>query len=386
MFNVIKADLLKLKWSFLFKFLVILWISFFWLVSFWLIASKVSNYWLIPWIYSNILIIDIQDINFFFFLVIFIIFWFSLLSDTMFALDKKKNVILFTKNIRVKYFLSRVIILLSFSIFVLFFISLLTIWLLYFFVDWITNETLKILFFESLAKNLIFYFSIFPLFFLFPLLNLVWIRSVLFSVLIIFIYFLNLIFWGYLEKYWYDKYVDGLNKYTLLWNYSSFLNSLGNEQSYKNQKRSMSEYSKDEIDEFEKVKIELDMLNKLETLNNVEVRYLRDDWKELPEFKPLIVEVEDYYKDSLLKDKKLDRYSTLYNELGGRESVYLLSTKYNKLKNEFVEDYLVIYPNIWSIILWFIDLNNRDFQVWLLHIILIILTWSIIIKRKEVYD
>lgn len=103
MIGVIKADLIKIKWSFWFKFLMFLWVIVFTLIYSFLYFQTIKNYWY-PWLFAKVLWFDQQMTNINLLLYTFIIFWFSLLSDIFYWVDKNKNLILFTKNIRIKYF------------------------------------------------------------------------------------------------------------------------------------------------------------------------------------------------------------------------------------------------------------------------------------------
>lgn len=389
MLNVIRADLVKLKKSFGFKILVFLWVSFFsillWLVYFQLLKKN----WY-TWFFQDILSFK-ESLWINFAIYIYIILWFSLLADSLFAVDKWKDLILFTKNIRVKYFISKIIILLLFSLFILLFIYLLSSLSLFLSSNIYNTDLFLKLFWENITMTFIFFLSILPLLLLFSFMNLIWMRSIFIPILILFIAFINMWFWEKIEKSGISKYFTAVNKYTLLWNYNNILTSVYNDKNnYKSLKIDSKYLNKEEIEKdkenlktFEKMTKINEMTMNMDLYNNSAIldQYLKDK----PELKTKIDNLNLLLKNDLDKIKDWDlisKYQEIYNKLWWDNKFYDLQSNIENLKNKMNFEYKVIsissVKNIFSL--------NTNFYVWFLHLIFLLLVWSIIIKRRQVYN
>jgi len=91
MINVIRADLVKLKKSFWFKFLIFLWVLFFTVIYIILYYQAVKNTWEARGFFHNILWNDNDFTMINSFLYTFMIFWFSILADSLYWVDKAKR-------------------------------------------------------------------------------------------------------------------------------------------------------------------------------------------------------------------------------------------------------------------------------------------------------
>lgn len=411
MINVIRADLVKLKKSFWFKFLIFLWVLSFTLIYILSYYQAVKNTWEARWFFHNILWIneDFTMINSF--LYTFLIFGFSLLADSLYWVDKQKDLILFTKNIRVKYFLSKIIIVLFFSFLTLLFISLFSSLSQFLTLKIFNTDLFYILFAESFTKLLLLYISIIPLLILFVFLNLIWIRSLFAWILIIFVFFANLTFHEKIQNSIAWKYYNNVNNYSLLWNYNNILNSIfSNIDNYSKLDINEKYLDKEAIEKIESKEKEDNELNKKLTplfalLNDTWVyeKKLNSDWnvdflkeyaKENPEIQKKIDNINEIfewnfwaYSSSFLYEK----YEWVYQDLWW-------DLRYNELNNEYYikqkeeqkalnsKYYLSLSSNFSSILKNFFNINNRDFSVWILHLIFITLIWSLIIKRRQVYN
>lgn len=93
------------------------------------------------------------------------------------------------------------------------------------------------------------------------------------------------------------------------------------------------------------------------------------------------------YTDIFLYDRYISVYEGLWwemkyfelndnNNLAYHQEQKILNSRY----------YLSLSQNFLSILKDFFNINNRDFNVWFLHIIFLLLIWSIIMKRRQVYN
>lgn len=411
MFNVIRADLVKLKKSFWFKLLMFLWVISFSLIYMILYYLSVKNTWENAWFFHNIIWInqDFYIINLF--LYTFIVFWFSLFVDSINLVDKDKNLILFTKNIRIKYYLSKIFITIFFSFIIIFLISLLSSLSCFITLKIFNLELFNILFIESFTKLFIFYISIIPLLILFVFFNLIWIRSLFIWILIIFVFFSNFIFWEKIQNSSIWKYYKIINDNSLLWNYNNIIQPIfSNKDNYKNIKINEKYLNLEGIKNFEitqkeneeinkKIKPLFELLNnpsviELKTNSNWNTDFLAELWKQNPDIQKMIDNLNEILDWSFTLYNNLnlyDRFDWIYQELWWEAKYYELNQSYNISQNEKLKVlnskyYLSISSNFWNILKNFFSLNNRDFNVWFLHIIFIILIWSIIIKRRQVYN
>lgn len=414
MINVLRADLIKLKRSFWFKFLLILWILSFTLIYAFLyfqIIKTPENY---TWLFHRVIWNDNIFITINSFLYTFIVFWFWLLSDSIYWTDKSKNLILFTKNIRIKYFISKIIIILFFSFLIIFFISLLSSLSLFLIFKTFNKELFLILFYESFTKIFLLYVSIIPLLILFVFFNLIWTSWLIAWLLVIFVFFSNMLFSNYIEHSNIWKYYKKITEYTLLWNYNNILNSIiSNNDTYLkiniNEKyldiKTIEEYEKSTIDDeevYKKIKPIHDLLNDW-TVSSMYITSWSKDFllelsKENPKIQSQIDNINKIFDwNPLLNsdDYLYDKYNTIYERLWWDNKYFDLNYKLNdemslKLneKEQMLNSryYLSLKSNFLSILKDFFNFNNRDFNVWLLHVIFLILTWSVIIKRREVFN
>jgi len=98
MLNIIKADLIKLKWSSWFKItLLISIILYSWFLGL-IYITTISKLGLTWWVFWKVLDINSNLFLLSSFLNIFLIFIFSILVDSIFWVDKDKWLILFTKK------------------------------------------------------------------------------------------------------------------------------------------------------------------------------------------------------------------------------------------------------------------------------------------------
>lgn len=411
MINVIRADLVKLKKSFWFKFLIFLWVLFFTFIYIILYYQAVKNTWEARGFFHNILWNDNDFTMINSFLYIFMIFWFSILADSLYWLDKTKDLILFTKNIRIKYFISKIIIILFFSFLTLLFISLFSSLSQFLTLKIFNTGLFYILFTESFTKLFLLYISIIPLLILFIFLNLIWIRSLFIWIWIIFLFFAGWMFKEKIENSIAWKYYNSVNNYSLLGNYYNILSSIINNQNSYAKININNEYLDEEsIKRFEDTEKENKEINKkikplFELLNDwwVHERKLNSNWeedfllkyaKENPEIQEKIDKLNKMlawdlliYTDIFLYDRYISVYEGLWwemkyfelndnNNLTYHQEQKILNSRY----------YLSLSQNILSILKDFFNINNRDFNVWFFHIIFLLLIWSIIIKRRQVYN
>lgn len=94
-----------------------------------------------------------------------------------------------------------------------------------------------------------------------------------------------------------------------------------------------------------------------------------------------------FYWDQFIYDKYDSIYQDLwwdiiYNELNDEYSV--IQNEEQKVLNS--RYYLSLSSNFSTILKNFFNINNKDFNVWIFHIIFIILIWSLIIKRRQIYN
>lgn len=389
MFNIIRADLIKLKKSFAFKILVFLWVSFFSIILWFVYFQLLKKNWY-TWFFQDILSFK-ESLWINFAIYIYIILWFSLLADSLFAVDKWKDLILFTKNIRVKYFISKIIILLLFSLFILLFIYLLSSLSLFLSSNLYGTDLFLKLFWENITMTFIFFLSILPLLLLFSFMNLIWIRSIFIPILILFIAFINMWFWEKIEKSDISKYFNAVNKYTLLWNYSNILTSIYNDKNnYKSFKIDEKYLDKEEIEKdkenlktFEKMTKINEMTMNMDLYNNSAIldEYLKDK----PELKTKIDDLNLLLKNDLYKIKDWDlisKYQEIYNKLGWDNKFYELENNIENIKSKMNFEYKIISINSLKSIFTL----NINFYVWISHIIFLLLVWSIIIKRRQIYN
>ncbi len=411
MINVIRADLVKLKKSFWFKFLIFLWVLSFTLIYILSYYQAVKNTWEARGFFHNILWNDKDFTMINSFLYIFMIFWFSLLADSLYWVDKAKDLILFTKNIRIKYFISKIIIILFFSFLTLLFISLFSSLSQFLTLKIFNTDLFYILFTESFTKLFLLYISIIPLLILFIFLNLIWVRALFIWIWIIFLFFASWMFKERIENSIAWKYYNNLNNYSLLWNYNNILASIINNQNSYAKTNIDDEYLDEEsIKRFENTEKENKEINKkikplFELLNDwwVQERKLNSNWeedfllkyaRENPEIQEKIDKLNKIldwdlliYTDIFLYDRYISVYEGLWwemkyfelndnNNLAYHQEQKILNSRY----------YLSLSQNFLSILKDFFNINNRDFNVWFFHIIFLLLIWSIIMKRRQVYN
>lgn len=386
MFNVIKSDFIKLKWSSWYKFLVLFSVLSISIISILLYSVIIRKFWVTWWVFWNILWLDENLSLFTNLLNVFYIFIFSILTDIVFWVDKWKWLILFTKNIRIKYFLSKIFVIFITIIFILFFVNLIVLFWIYFFNSWINFDIISIIFKEFLFKNLLFFISIVPLIILFSFLNLVWIRSIIISVIILFYFFFNLIFWNLIEKTDFKKYNNIIKNYTLIWNYNSILTSKNSDKSNLKTENIPEKYLN-----FEEIK---------------KVEELTQKYNELVLFSDLFMDM-DFMNWIDIKDKKVKekfdilsqkywvnpdnypvlsaKYQDIYEKMWGYDEQFKIEQNLELYKNKVIKEYFVIYPNFLKILKDIFSMN-LNFYVWLIHSIFLLLIWSIIIKRREVFN
>lgn len=389
MFNVIRSDLVKIKRSFWFKFLVFLWVSFFAVIlSITYFQLTKENFY--SWFFQDILWLwESLMVNLA--IYVYIILWFSLLVDSLFSLDKWKDLILLTKNIRVKYFLSKVIIILFFSFLILFFIYLLSSLSLFLSSNLYNIDLFLKIFQENIIMLFIFYISILPILILFSFINLIWIRSIFIWILILFFPFINMALWDKIAKSDFAKYFDAINNYTLIWNYNNIIKPYyNNKTNYVSQKVDDKYISKKDIKDYEELNIILEKMTLINYVipsmdlynNSIQLdEYLKDK----PETKKRIEKLNLLLVNDLKEIKDWDfvsKYKEIYDKLWWDSEFYDLQNKVKNIKIRLNTDYKIIssnsLKNIFSL--------NLDFYVWIFHIIFLLLVWSIIIKRRQVYN
>lgn len=389
MLNVIRSDLIKIKKSSWFNFLMLFWVLIFTLIFSFLYFQILKTNWY-PWFFTKVLWFDEQMTNISFLLYTFIIFWFSLLSDIFYSVDKSKNLILFTKNIRIWYFISKIILILFFSLLVLFLISLFS--SLWVFIFWDYNIDLFLKSFEGIfLKMFLFFLTITPLLISFIFVNLIWIRSIFISIFIIFFYFIWFVFWDkiYESDIW--KYYKFVNNYTLIWNYNNILNSTYNDKNSYTLKNIDKSYIKDDdVKKYEDEKLNFKKLTLInEFLMNIDFINnsfdLDNFFKDKPKLKSKFDELNILLKNDLsqLKDEyMLDKYQKIYNKLWGDEKLYNYENTLKELESRTISK----YNSFWISAIKNIFVINLNFYVWFFHILFLVLVWSIIIKRRQIYN
>lgn len=382
MFNIIRADFIKIKKSSWYNLLVFFWILVFTLIYSFLNSQTINKDWY-SWFFLEILWLDENTISINMFLYVFIIFWFSLLVDVFYNLDKSKSLILFTKNIRIKYYLSKIIITLLVSFLILFFISLISSLILFFTSSLFNTELFLLLLKDSFLKFSLFYIAIIPLFILFNFLNLIWIRSIFISIFIMFFYFIYAVFGEkiYESDFW--KYFKVINNYTLIWNYNNILSWVYNEKiNYVNKKIDSKYLNKEDIEKYKEMKDKIEKLTLISELfydmdfvNWVEIKN-----KESKEKFEKISKIYGSWYDNYLSN--FEKYTEIYKKLWWDNELFFINNNIENYKNKTIDNYNTIsiksLQNIFSM--------NNNFYVWFLHLIFLILIWSIIIKKRQVYN
>ena len=108
-------------------------------------------------------------------------------------------------------------------------------------------------------------------------------------------------------------------------------------------------------------------------------------FKDKPKLKNKFDELNLLLKDDLsqLKDEYiLDKYQKIYNKLWWDEKFYNYDNKLKDLEIKTISE----YKSIWMISMKSIFWLNLNFYVWFSHIIFLFLIWSIIMKRRQVYN
>lgn len=238
MLNIIKSDLIKLKWLVWLKLLFFLTIIFFSIVYLFLFST------LIDWSFNNLKTLEfvwniLSDniradvVVLMQFLNMCLILIFSIVTDYIFWIDRNKNIILFTKNIRAKYLWSKYFIILIYILLTLLSINLIVSWTL-FVIYSIPLDLIITILQELLFKSLLLFIIIIPTILIFSFLNVIWIRSLIIWWIILFYFFINLMFnLSSNEKL--GKYFSFVSQYTFIWNYDSYLKEIINNEDYYNE-------------------------------------------------------------------------------------------------------------------------------------------------------
>jgi hypothetical protein len=86
---------------------------------------------------------------------------------------------------------------------------------------------------------------------------------------------------------------------------------------------------------------------------------------------------------SQLKDEyMLDKYQKIFNKLWGDEILFSYENTLKELELRTISK----YNSFWLSAVKNIFIPNLNFYIWIWHIIFLLLAWSIIIKRRQIYN
>lgn len=310
MLSLLKSEFIKLKWLSSFKTSFFVTILFFITPIIFIVFMYLSTRWIVWWYFDKILNVE-SMYGLFSFLNLFLIISFAFIVDSIVWVDKQNWAVLYAKNIRAKYFWAKLIISIIILAFILLLSTIIIFWFIYFFANWLENETFLSGLKDFLMRDIFIFLSFLPLLALFVLSALFDIKAIVIWSAIVFFSFANTFFGGSQLLWDVQKYIDYANDYTMLWNFKNI-----NKNIY---------------------------LNKAFITENQAPKYY-DNFS-----------LEDLYWKKYAPEKRPEKIT-----------------------------YLSSYQNFWTILQYFVNFKNRDFNVWFFSFILFWIVGTLYMQKREI--